>query len=275
MLYPMLNTLAISFSDSMEAIRGVRLLPRGFTTYNYSVVLNMHSIYTSFQNSVMRTVVNVVTNILFTSMLAYVLSRPEFIFRKFITIVFVLTMYFDAGLIPNFFLIRTLGMMDSFHVYWVPNIIAAFNLIVMRTYFKGIPESLIESARLDGAGDFRIYWQIIMPLSKPVLATIALFVAVGNWNAWFDNFVYNNASQHLSLLQYELQKLLASAMQAGAQAGQATAADAAAGAMGMTVVTSLVIRATITIVAAVPVLLVYPFLQKYFVAGVKLGGVKE
>jgi putative aldouronate transport system permease protein len=152
--------------------------------------------------------------------------------------------------------------------------VGAFNLIIMRTYIKGIPESLIESARLDGAGEFRIYAQIIMPLCKPVLATIALFVAVGSWNAWFDNFLFNAARPELSVLQFELQRLLRSAMQAGTQAaGQATAAAQAAA--GMQQVTPTVIRAAITILTAIPILVVYPFLQRYFVAGVKLGGVKE
>jgi len=275
MVYPMLNQLAISMNDGLDAVRGgIRIWPRQPTLQNFRTVLGMHTIYNAFWMSVYRTIITVVTNILFTSMLAYVLSRPEYVFRKFVTIVFVLTMYFDPGLIPHFLLIQSLGLINSFHVYWIPNLIAAFNLIIIRTYMRGVSESLVESARLDGAGDFRIYWQVIMPLCKPTLATVALFVAVGSWNAWFDNFLFTSARPELSVLQFELQRLLASAMQVGAQAGGQAAAAAAAG-LGMAQVTPVTLRAAITVVAAVPILCVYPFLQRYFVHGVQLGGVKE
>jgi len=274
MLYPMLYTLAVSLSDSAEVTRGnVRFWPSGFTLYNYEVVLSMHTIYNSFMNTVSRTIIAVVTNLLFTTMLAYTLTRPEYIFRRAITLIYVLTMYFDPGLIPGYLLIQSLGLVNTFSVYWIPGMVGAFNLIIIRTYMKGIPESLVESARLDGAGEFRIYAQIIMPLCKPVLATIALFVAVGNWNAWFDNFIFNSGRPDLSVLQFELQRLLRSAMQAGTSAAGAT--ESAQAAQGIQQVTPAVIRATITIVAATPILVVYPFLQRYFVAGVKLGSVKE
>jgi len=274
MLYPMLYTLAVSLSDSAEVSRGnVRIWPSGFTLYNYEVVLKMHTIYNAFMNTVMRTVIAVITNLVFTTMLAYTLTRPEYIFRRVITLAYVLTMYFDPGLIPGYLLIQSLGLVNTFSVYWVPGMVGAFNLIIIRTYMKGIPESLVESARLDGAGEFRIYSQIIIPLCKPVLATIALFVAVGAWNSWFDNFLFNSSKQELSVLQFELQRLLRSAMQAGTSAAGST--EAAQAAQGIQQVTPAVIRATITIVAAVPILVVYPFLQRYFVAGVKLGSVKE
>jgi len=234
----------------------------------------MNTIYQAFVMSVLKTVVIVITNILFTSMLAYALSRNEFIFRKPVTLLFVLTMYFDAGLIPTYLLIKDLGMLNTFQAYWVPNIISAFNLIVIRTFMKSIPESLTESARIDGAGEFRIWWSIIMPLCKATLAVIALFVAVGSWNGWLDTLLYNSGKQWLSTLQYELQKLLASAMNAGTNAGGMAGAAATVG-QGGQVTTPLALRSAITIVAAVPILCVYPFLQKYFVNGLMIGGVKE
>ena len=275
MVYPMLNQLAIAFNDGLDAVRGgIRIWPREFTLENFRAVFATHTVIDAFFMSVYRTVVTVVLNLVITFMLAYALSRQEFVLRKVITVVFVLTMYFDPGLIPNFLLIQSLGMVNTFQVYWVPNLIGAFNLIIMRTYIRGVPESLVESARLDGAGEFRICWQVIMPLCKPVIATIALFVAVGAWNAWFDNFIYNAGRQDLAVLQFELMRLLAAATGVGqAGAGQGGAAAAAAGVTAQ--VTPLTIRAAITIVAAVPILLVYPFLQKYFVSGVQLGGVKE
>ena len=275
MIYPMLNQLAIALNDGLDALRGgIRIWPRVATLENFRVVLRTHTIVDAFFMSVYRTVVTVVLNLVITFMLAYALSRPEFMFRRIITLIFVLTMYFDPGLIPHFLLIQSLGMVNTFHVYWVPNLIGAFNLIIMRTYIRGISESYVESARLDGAGEFRICWQVIMPLCKPVIATIALFVAVGAWNAWFDNFIFNAGTQRLAVLQFELMRLLAAATGVG-QAGQGQVAQMAAAAVGVAQVTPLTIRAAITIVAAVPILMVYPFLQKYFVSGVQLGGVKE
>ena len=183
-------------------------------------------------------------------------------------------MYFNAGLIPNYLLIKDLHMLNTFQSYWVPNIISAFNLIVIRTYMKSIPESLMESAKIDGAGHFRIWWRIVMPLCKPTLAVIALFVAVGSWNSWMDTLLYNSGNQKLSTLQYELQKLLASAMNAGTNQGGMAGAQAIAG-QGGQVTTPLALRAAITIVSAVPILCVYPFMQRYFVTGMTIGGVKE
>jgi putative aldouronate transport system permease protein len=275
MVYPLLNTLAISFNDGLDAVKGgIGIWPRIFSLKNYDVVFHMYTIYQAFFMSVLKTVVIVFTNIVFTSMLAYALSRREFLWRKPITLIFVLTMYFDAGLIPNYLLIRDLGMINTFQAYWVPNIISAFNLIVIRTYMKSIPESLTESAKIDGAGEFRIWWNIIMPLCKSTLAVIALFVAVGSWNGWLDTLLYNSGKQWLSTLQYELQKLLASAMSAGTNSGGMAGASAIAG-QGGQVTTPIALRSAITIVAAVPILLVYPFLQKYFVSGLMIGGVKE
>ncbi len=273
MVYPMLNTLAISFNEGMDTVRGgIYLWPRIFSLQNYRVVFHMDTIYGAFMISVTKTIVIVITNLFFTSMLAYALSRREFIFRKSITVLFVMTMYFNAGLIPNYMLIRDLNLINTFTVYWLPNIISAFNLIVIRTYIKSIPESFIESAKMDGAREFRIFLQIVLPLCVPTLATIALFVAVGSWNSWFDTFLYNSAKQSLSTLQYELQKLLASAMNAGNTSAGVGAAAAQSGAGNVTTPQS--IRAAITIVVAVPILLVYPFLQRYFVNGLALGGVK-
>lgn len=271
MIYPLLNTLAISLNDGMDAVRGgIGIWPRVFSLQNYNVVFNMHTIYQAFFMSVLKTVVVVATNLFFTSMLAYALSRKEFIFRRSITLIFVLTMYFDAGLIPNYLLIKDLGMLNSFQAYWVPTIISAFNLIVLRTYMKSIPEEIIESARIDGAGEFRTWWQIVMPLCKPALAVVGLFVAVGSWNSWLDTLLYNSGDPALSTLQYELQKLLASSMNAGMNSVAATGSAASGG----QVTTPIALRSAITMVAAVPILFVYPFLQKHFVSGLTIGSVK-
>ncbi|MRN51706.1 carbohydrate ABC transporter permease [Paenibacillus monticola] len=274
-LYPFLNTIAVSFNAGNDTIRGgIYLWPRIWTTQNYKAVFVTGTIYDAFWVSVARTVLSTILNIFLTTMLAYTLSRKEYVFRKSITVIFVLTMYFSAGLIPGYFLIKNLHLLNSFWVYVLPSMVSAFNMIVIRTYIGTIPESLLESAKIDGAGDFKIFIRIIFPLCKPVLATVALFVAVGAWNSWFDAFLYTSSRQELSTLQYELMKLLSSTMNSNSNP------NVAAG-VGMNqnsaqaMVTPLSIRAAVTIVASVPILVVYPFMQKYFVVGLNVGSVKE
>lgn len=274
-LYPILNTLAISFNDGMDSLRGgVYLWPRRFTWQNYHAVFFTGAVYHAFFVSASRAILAMVLNVFFTTMLAYTLSRPEYVFRKLITLAFVLTMYFNAGMIPHYFLMKNLGLMNNFWVYIVPSLVGAFNLIVVRTYIKALPESLVESARIDGAGDFTIFLRVIMPLCKPVLATIALFVAVGAWNSWFDTFLYCSSRPELSTLQYELMKLMSFASQTNYNPALAVG-QAATGESIVNMVTPLSIRAAITVVAAAPIVIIYPFLQKHFVVGLNVGSVKE
>jgi putative aldouronate transport system permease protein len=215
-----------------------------------------------------------ISSVFFTAMMAYVLSRREFIFRKSFTLILVLSMYVNAGLIPTYFLIKNLGMLNSFWVYIVPGIVNAFNFVVIRTYMRSLPESTIESARIDGCGDFIIFIRIVLPLCLPVLATVALFVAVGAWNSWFDTMIYNSGRVYLHTLQYKLMEYLQSS-----QAQSRGAADVGSLAMSQSSASSMVtpvsIRAAITVIAAAPILVVYPFMQRYFVVGLNVGGVKE
>ena len=217
-----------------------------------------------------QNVITTILNVILTSMLAFTLSRKEYVLRGFITLVMVLTMYVNAGLIPNYLLIsKTLKLSKTFWVYIIPTMFSCFNMIVIRTYINGLPEALAESARIDGANDLRIFWQIIFPLCTPVLATVALFVAVGAWNQWFDTQLYNGSKKNLYTLQYLLKMKLATSMQSMNAAN--TSADALVNATKSTPVT---IRCAITVVSAAPILVVYPFLQRYFVTGMVLGGVK-
>ncbi|HEX3043828.1 MAG TPA: carbohydrate ABC transporter permease [Bacillota bacterium] len=272
-LYPFLNTIAVSFNEGLDSIRGgIYLWPRMFTLRNYESVFVGGTVFNAFYISVARTVLSAIVNVFFTTMLAYTLTRREYVFRRLITLIFVMTMYFSAGLIPFYFLIKALGLRNNFLVYIIPSMVGAWNLIIIRTYIKTIPESLVESAKIDGAGDFRIFLQIILPLCKPVLATIALFVAVGAWNSWFDTFIFCSSRQELSTLQYELRKLLASTMQTSYNPALAVGKDANS---AMQMVTPISVRAAITVVAAVPIILIYPFLQRYFITGLNIGSVKE
>jgi len=272
-LYPFLNTLAVSFNDAMDSGKGgIYLLPRKFTLYNYKSLLGRTQTYHATLVSVLRTVLSTLFCTFSTAMVAYALSRKEFVLRKLFSFIYVLTMYIDGGLIPTYFLMRSLGLTNNFWVYVLPGLVTAFNLIVIRTYIHGLPESLVESARVDGAGDFTIFTRIILPLCKPVLATIALFVAVANWNAWFDTFLYNSSNSKLSTLQYELMKILATANSMTGSLEQAMA-QAATGATNT--ITPRSVRATMTVIVTVPIAVVYPFLQRYFVHGLTLGGIKE
>lgn len=270
MIYPFWNTFAVSLNDALDSIKGgIYLLPRKFTLYNYATMFSRGTLLDAAFISVSKTLIVTILNVFLSSLAAYVLSRKNFVFRKFMTIFLVLTMYVNAGLIPQFFLFQRLGLINKYWVYIVPNLIGAFNVIVIRTFMNGLPESLAESARIDGAGEFRTFVQIIMPLCKPVLATVALWVAVGTWNSWFDTFIFASRYQKLSTLQYEMMKLLSSSM---IQSG--TVIPGLVGQTQSRVVTPTAIRAAMTIIAALPIIFVYPFLQKYFVQGLHLGSVK-
>jgi putative aldouronate transport system permease protein len=274
-LYPFWTTIAVSFNDAMDTMRGgITFLPREFSLFNYKVIFQTGAIPHAFFISVARTVINLVTSVFFTAMIAFALSRREFVLLKPFTLILVLSMYINAGLIPTFFLIRRLGMYNSFFVYIVPGIVNAFNFVVMRTYMRSIPESIIESARIDGYGDFYIFIRIILPLCLPVLATIGLFVAVGSWNAWFDTMIYASGNVKLHTLQYKLMEYLQSSQSQSKSASDAGSMALSAGA-GSGMVTPVSIRAAITVIAAAPILAIYPFMQRYFVVGLNVGGVKE
>lgn len=269
-LYPFLNTIAVSFNNGLDTIRGgIYLWPREWTLQNYISVFQNPNLTQAAFISVARTVVGTVVQLFCTAMLAYVLSRKEYMFNKLVTTLFVITMYFSGGLIPGYMLIKQVGLLNSFWVYIIPGLIGVFNMIVIRTYIQGLSEGLIESAKMDGAGDFRIFLRIVLPLSKPVLATVALFIAVGQWNSWFDSMLYTAGNRNLTTLQYELMKLLSSSTSQGGTVN----VDQYKNVTNM--VTPVSIRAAITIVTAMPIVVLYPFLQKYFVTGLTIGGVKE
>ena len=269
-LYPVVNTVAISFNDGTDALRGgIGLWPRVFSTKAYGSLLNEET-YHAFFISVSKTVIITLINLFLTSMLSFALSRREYVLRGFITTTLVLTMYVNAGLIPNYLLVtQTLKLQKTYWVYIIPSMFSCFNMIVIRTYIAGLPEALVESAHIDGAGDIRAFFQIILPLCTPVLATVALFVAVGSWNSWFDTYLYNGSKKNLYTLQYLLKMKLATT-QASANQAQATT-DAL---KTTTQTTPITIRCAITVVSAAPILVVYPFLQRYFVTGMALGSVK-
>ncbi|WP_409343312.1 carbohydrate ABC transporter permease [Paenibacillus sp. MBLB4367] len=269
-LYPFLNLLAISLNQSIDTVKGgIYLLPRKFTFDNYVLIFQNQRLFSSVSLSVARTLIGTGLSLIATIMVSYALSRREYVLRKTLNTIIVVSMYVNGGLIPYYLLIKNLGLTNTFLVYIIPGLIGAFNVMIMRSFFDELPKGLIESARLEGASEFQVLSRVVVPISLPVIATISLFVSVGHWNAWMDNFLFNTR-ESLSLLQYELMKIL---MQSTDQisAGNMDSIDPEM--MRMTTPES--IRATMTIVVTVPILLVYPFMQKYFIKGMTLGAVKE
>lgn len=269
-LYPVLNTLALSFNDGIDAVRGgIHLIPRKFTLQNYSTVFSKQNMVTGAVVTVLRTILGTGIALASNALLAFIVSRKNFLFRSQLSLFWVITMYVNGGMIPVFLLYKNLHLTGTFWVYVVPGAVSAFNMLVLRTYMQGLPDSLEESAQLDGAGYFTIFMKIISPLCKPVYATVALFVAVYQWNSWFDAMLYNRMKSQYTTLQYELMKLLNSVMQ------QSGSADGAKNVASASAVTPITVRAAATIITMLPIVCLYPFLQRYFVAGLTIGGVKE
>lgn len=273
-IYPFLNVLAVSFNDSIDTIRGgITIFPRKFTLNNYKEILRYPTLITGALVSTARTIIGASASVICTALIAYTLSRKDFVARKFFNIIFMVTMYVSGGLIPGYLLIRQLNLFNNFLVYIFPGLVGAFYVFLIRSYIESLPYSLQESAKLDGANDLQIFWKIVLPLCKPSLATITLFYAVNQWNSWFDTYLYCTANKNLTTLQYELQKIIRSAS-AAAQSASNGSINAAVEATKGNMITPQSIQMAITIIVVVPIILVYPKLQKYFVSGMMIGAVK-
>ncbi len=268
-LYPVLNTLAISLNDGTDALRGgIYLFPRKWTLQNYKTVIHKNNLINGAVVSVARTFIGTLTSLAANALLAFIVSRKRFLFKSQLSLFWVVTMYVNGGLIPVFLLYKGLNLTNSFWVYIVPGMLSAFNMLVIRTYMTGIPDSLEESAQLDGAGYMTIFLKIVSPLCKPVYATVALFVAVGQWNSWFDNMIYCRRSASLTTLQYLLRRMLDSLNRTPDTPYEIEA-------MGeMVDMNPDTVKAATTVLVVLPIILVYPFLQKYFVKGIMIGAVK-
>lgn len=266
-LYPFLNVLAISLNDPVDTMRNINFVfPRKFTLYNYQYVFRENDLFGAFTISVARTVIGTGAGVICTSMVAYVLSRRDFYFNKLFTMLFIITMYVSGGLIPEYLLLaRTLKLTNNFMVYIIPGLVWVYNIILVRSYIDGLPDALQEAARIDGANDVYIWGRIIVPLCKPVMATVALFVAVGQWNSFMDTYLYAKKLPTLQYLLYEIMQQATTKIDTHATSQQLTT----------TTVSPLSVRMAVTIIATLPILIVYPFLQKYFVGGMTIGAVKD
>jgi putative aldouronate transport system permease protein len=265
-LLPFVHVVAKSFSEDAYVIANkVILWPAGFTIEAYKKILADQSILQSFYVSVIVTVLFTILGMIITICAAYPLSRPQLKGRSVLTIIFVFTLYFGGGIIPEFMLVSNLGLLDSIWSLILPQAFSAFNLLIMKSALtSSIPVSLEESARIDGAGHFRILGSIVLPLSKPIIATLSLFYAVGRWNAYQDALFYIKQATDLRPLQLKLYYLVIQASESfQLEATQVTLSNPE------------VLKASVVVFATVPILVVYPLIQKYFVQGAMLGAVKE
>lgn len=270
MLYPLWYCVVGSFNEGSDYLRGgVFLWPRKWTLANYRAVFLDRSILNAFGVTIAKCLIGTVTSVLCTSMVSYAITRPQLKLKKIYIPFIMLTMFFSGGLIPYFILITDLGMYDSFWVYIIPTMFSAYNMIIIQSFMRELPGELIESAKIDGASEYRIFFQMILPLSKPVLATISLFTIVNHWNSYFDSMMYTS-SQKLQTIQLFLKKVITDPSVAR---GLGSAATITIPEQASTLTPQVVKLATM-VITALPIICVYPFLQRYFVKGVTMGAVK-
>ncbi len=266
-LYPIWYVVVNSLNDGVDAMRGgIYWWPREFTFENYKAVFQTQGIITSFGVTITKTIIGTITHVFFTAMVAYAISRRDLYGRKLYMMVGIITMFFSGGLIPYFLLIRDLGLFDNFLVYIIPTMFNFFHLIIFVSFFRELPVSLEEAAKIDGANDFMIFIKVIIPLSMPVIATIALFQGVYQWNDYFAGVIFVN-NPDLQPIQTYLYKVVA-------ESSSNQMMMNAAGSVATKTVTSQSIKLATMVVTTLPIMLVYPFLQKYFVKGMLIGSVK-
>lgn len=263
--YPFLNTVAQSFSSEGNISAGnVNLVPRGFNLETYRVVMGDSMFWTNYKNTVVYTVVATAISMVLTTTFAYAVSRRHLKGRNGFIAIAVFTMFFTGGLIPNYVLITSLGMKNTLWAIVVPNAISVFNLLIMKSFFENMPVELEEAAAIDGLNTYGILLRIVLPLSKAILATMVLFYAVTNWNAWFGAFLYLDKKELFPVTIF-LRNMIA---------GASTATSTGGSADNLTQIASNIKSVTI-VLSVLPILAVYPFVQKYFVSGVMLGSVKQ
>lgn len=268
MLYPFWDQLVLSMSSRTQALRGgLRLFPSPITLDGYRYVLESPEIWRAAYNTLQRVMFGTIWGVAITALTAYPLSRDEFPFRRVFTVMIVFTMLFSGGLIPDYLLRKELGLLNNPIVLILPGL-TAFNIIIMRNFFRSLPQEVREAAELDGAGEWRVFRDIVLPLSKPILATMALFIAVAHWNAYFDALIYIT-DRDKYVLQVVLRRVLLES-----QIGMfiPTGTDLSGVVQPPTQET---VKAALVMVTTLPVIVVYPFLQRFFIKGTLLGAVKE
>jgi putative aldouronate transport system permease protein len=265
-ILPMIHLFALSFSDQSAIVSGmVTLWPIGFTTDAYDKLIIGTRIMGALKNSILITLVGASLNLSFTILCAFPLSRGYMYGRRFFTLAIVFTMLFSGGLIPGYLLVKSLGLINSYGAIWLPGLVSVYNMLVMRTFFMNIPEELVESARMDGGGEWTILFRIFLPLSVPVIVALGLFYGVGHWNSFFSMLIFINSTDKHNLAVLVQQMIQSQSILQ--EIGNLSPED-------FNTITPESIKAAGIIVMIVPMLLVYPFLQKYFIKGMLIGAIK-
>lgn len=256
----------VSFSG-VDKGSGIQLLPDHFSLEAYKLLLGYSPIWTGYKNTIIRCVLGTVLGIFFTALTAYPLSKKELPFNNILTDFILFTMLFSGGMIPTYFLVKNLHLLNTMWALILPGLMGAYNIFIMRNFFRSIPVSLEEAARMDGASWFYIWWKIILPLAKPVLATVALWILVGHWNAWFDASIYIT-DPNKTVVQVVLRRIAIENQSADMNAIMARMSRKD------TMLTNKALEMAMVVITILPMLVVYPFLQKYFVKGIMVGSVK-
>lgn len=269
-VYPLYYCMVISFNDGNDAMKGfIYFWPRVFTLKNYEIALSESGIANAYFITIARTVIGTATCVYFNAMVAYALIKQELMFRKVYVTIGIITMYFGGGMIPNYILMKQLHLIDNFLVFIIPSLSYFFNILLFMAFFREIPASMIESAKMDGANEFYIFLRIILPVSTAVLATIALFTGVAQWNSWYDVYIYTNSpklkTMTLILIEMINKNLAVQILTARGYASFASDANT---------VSPNSLRIATMLISIVPIMCVYPFLQKYFVKGILIGSIK-
>lgn len=274
MLYPFWYCIIVSFNDPKDFLMGpLYFWPRKLSLDNFDFVLNSDKFPVAIRNSVLRASLGTVLHCAVTGAAAYGLSRPNLLFRKFYTTFFVITMYFSGGMIPSFLLIRSIGLYDNFLVYIIPTMFSFYNCILFMSYYESIPADLEESALIDGARPLTIFFKIILPISKPIFATVALYNIVAQWNSWMDTVLYTK-SGNLATLQSLMTKMLQVAENMKKLIEQMAGTGHGISESLLANVSPTTVRVATMVITTFPIVVVYPFFQKYFVKGIMLGSVK-
>jgi ABC transporter, permease protein len=270
-IYPFWNVAAMAFNDAVDTnLGGIYFWPRVPTLENFKLVLSNEKIWNGYLVTIARTVLGTLLHVLGTGTFAYALSKKDLVFRKFYLTLCIITMFFGGGLIPSTINMRNLGFMDNFLVFIIPGMYGIMDMIIMKSFFLSLPSSLEESAKIDGANDMIIFFKIVVPSSKPVIATISLMTAVGQWNSWFDANIFILKRPELKPLQLLLNEIIMSAQGAMTSMTGGTVFNPAA-----TSVTPYAIQLATMIIAIGPIIFIYPFFQRYFVKGFMIGAIKE
>lgn len=267
-VYPFYYIIIYSISDANQAASGLYLLPKGFSLETFRGIFRLNDIPQAMLISVSRSILGALIAIIGSSFFAYLVTNSKMIARKFIYRLVVLTMYLNAGLIPWYMTMKAYGLQNNYLLYILPGLVTAYYVILIKTYIESLPKELEESALIDGAGIFTRYFKIIMPLSKPIIATIAVYAIVGQWNAWTDNYFLVSDSK-LQTLQMILYNYLNQANRFQQMSSSAMDSSAA-----VSMITPTSVKMCVTVVVVIPIMCVYPFLQRYFVKGIMMGAVK-